>query len=64
MSKLGQLLQEQKAKELAQLEAEYDKIANWLVDAPFKQGEWYDKVDKHNALSVKIATMRGDKIQQ
>ncbi|MEI8086938.1 MAG: hypothetical protein WCG93_12060 [Paludibacter sp.] len=64
MTALGRLLQEQKAKELAKLETEYDEISNWLVDAPFKKGEWDNKIDRYNALSVKIATMNGNKIQQ
>ena len=64
MTELDRKFMNRKAQELADAIAEYDEIGLWLVDAPFRRGEWDEKVERYNALSVKIATLNGDKIRQ
>jgi hypothetical protein len=64
MTELDRKFMTRKARELNNAIAEYDAIGLWLVDAPFKQGEWDEKVERYNTISVKIDTLNGDKMRQ
>lgn len=55
---------ERKADELEKAQIRYDDITNWLVDNPFMHPDWNKMVDELNALSVKMAVLNGDKLQQ
>jgi hypothetical protein len=64
MTELDRKFMTRKARELNNAIAEYDAIGLWLVDTPFKQGEWDEKVERYNTISVKIDTLNGDKMRQ